>query len=179
LAFLAILLSAFVVIFPSQWRRLFVVEVPMEKADAIIVLGGEADGRPREAARLYRAGVAPLVFVTGIGDAATARKVLLSAGVPPDRIVVEAASCSTIQNADFSRPLLGKSGVKRALIVTSSFHTRRALATFRKRIPEIEFGVVETRIPWWDTPQGKTSEDRFALIEAGKTIVYWLFYGIS
>ena len=165
-------------LFPSQWRRLLVVELPMEKADAIIVLGGESEGRPREAARLYHAGVAPLVFVTGIGDAAATRKVLLSAGVPPDRIVVEAASCSTIQNADFSRPLLGKSDVKRALIVTSSFHTRRALATFRKRIPEIEFGVVETRIPWWDTPQGKNSEDRFALMEVGKTIVYWLFYGI-
>ena len=151
----------------------------MEKAEALIVLGGEPEGRPREAARLYRAGVAPLVFVTGIGDAAASRKVLLSAGVPRDGIVVEAESCTTIQNADFTRPLLEKSGVKRALLVTSSFHTRRALATFRKQIPEIEFGVVETRIPWWDTPQGKKSEDRFALIEAGKTILYWLFYGIS
>ena len=85
MAFLAVLLSAFFVIFPSQWRRLFVVEVPMDKADAIIVLRGESEARPREAARLYHAGVAPLVFVTGIGDAAATRKVLLSAGVPPDR----------------------------------------------------------------------------------------------
>jgi uncharacterized protein YjeT (DUF2065 family) len=39
LAFLAVLLSAFFVIFPSQWRRLFVVEVPMDKADALIEVG--------------------------------------------------------------------------------------------------------------------------------------------
>jgi len=46
----------------------------MEKADALIVLGGEPLARPQEAARLYRQGVARKVFVTGIGDAARIAK---------------------------------------------------------------------------------------------------------
>lgn len=150
----------------------------MDHADAIVVLGGEAVGRPSEAARLYHAGVAPLVIVTGIGDTGRNQGVLLAAGVPKDRILLETKSCSTLQNADFTRPILEGSGVKRALIVTSRFHSRRALATFRKRNPGIEFGVVGAKFAWWDTAEGKKSEDRFAMVEMAKSICYWLRYGI-
>jgi len=178
LAIAAIVLSFALVLFPSVWPRLLCIEIPMEHADAIVVLGGESDGRPREAARLYHKGVAPLVFVVGTGDAEQGRQTLLSEGVPWNNIVLEKQSRSTVQNADFSGPLMKTAGVRRALLVTSRFHTRRALATFRKRVPGIEFGVAGTRIPWWDTPQGKKEEDRFAMVEAGKTLGYWLVYGI-
>jgi uncharacterized SAM-binding protein YcdF (DUF218 family) len=60
---------------------------------------------------------------------------------------------------------LEKPGVKRSVIITSSFHIRRALATFRKRIPGIGFGVAGTRIGCGDTPQGKIQEYHYALIE--------------
>lgn len=175
---LIVLCCGVVVIFPSIWPRLLFVEVPMEHADAIVVLGGESEGRPGEAARLYRAGVAPLVFVVGTGDAERGRQVLIAGGVPTNKIVLEPRSCSTIQNADFSGPLLKAAGVKRALLVTSRFHTRRALSTFRKRLPGIEFGVVGARFFRWNTPQGEKSEERFAVVEIGKTLGYWLVHGV-
>jgi len=179
LAVAAILLFVVLMLFPSFWPYLLAVDIPMEHADAIVVLGGEAKGRPREAARLFHAGVAPLVFVVGIGDAERGRQTLLSEGVPSNKIVLEQQSRSTIQNADFSGALMRDAGVKRALLVTSQFHTRRALATFRKRVPEIEFGVTGTRIPCWDTPKGKKDEGRFALVETAKILFYSLAYGIS
>jgi uncharacterized SAM-binding protein YcdF (DUF218 family) len=61
---------------------------------------------------------------------------------------------------------------RRSVIITSSFHIRRALATFRKRIPGIGFGVAGTRIGCGNTPQGKIQEYHYALIEVGKTLVY-------
>ena len=164
--------------FPKIWRDLLVIESRPAKADAIVVLGGESQARPVEAARLYRQGVAPLVFIIGTGDTPTNRRALIEAGVPPDRILVETQSRSTLQNAEFAKPLLEQARVRHAVLVTSSFHARRALATFQQRIPGIQFGVATSRIGWWDTPQGKLQEDEWAAIEMVKIPGYWVFHGI-
>lgn len=164
--------------FPRIWRPLLVLESGSSGADAIVVLGGESQARPVEAARLYREGVAPLVFIVGTGDTATNRQVLIQGGVPAERILMETESRSTLQNADFSKPLLEGAGVRRAVLVTSSFHARRALATFQQRIPGIEFGVATSRIGWWDTPPGSQREDEWAAIEMMKIPGYWILHGI-
>lgn len=165
--------------FPKIWRHFLVIESRPEKVDAIVLLGGESQARPVEAAKLYRQGVAPLVFIIGTGDTPTNRRALIQGGVPPDRIMVETKSRSTLQNAEFAKPLLEKAGVRHALLVTSSFHARRALATFQQRIPGVEFGVATSRIGWWDTPQGRLQEDEWAAIEMVKIPGYWLYHGIQ
>ena len=169
---------SFPVWFPKIWRPLLAIESRPADADAIVVLGGESQARPVEAARLYRQGVAPLVFIIGTGDTPTNRRALIQAGVPSDRILVETQSRSTLQNAEFAKPLLEKAGVRQAVLVTSSFHARRALATFQQRIPGIEFGVATSRIGWWDTPRGRLQEDEWAAIEMVKIPGYWVLHGI-
>lgn len=151
----------------------------MVKADALIVLGGEPVARPVEAARLYKQGVAPKVFVSGVGDAAKNRRVLMEAGVPSGNIIVEDRASTTYLNAKLLKPLLVSNHIHTALIVTSPFHTRRALATFRKVIPDVSFGVIDASINWWKFPEGKGDLNRFAFVEFLKTVEYWLFYGIS
>lgn len=165
--------------FERMWRKVLVVSVPLNHADAIIVLGGEPLARPLEAARLYREGIAPRVFVTGTGDASRCRKVLTGAGVPAGDIVTESKATTTYTNATLLRPLLEEAGIRSALIVTSPFHTRRALATFREVMPGIRFGVTEASIDWWKTSRGKSDINRFALIEFLKTAEYWLVYGVK
>lgn len=164
--------------FPKNWRAVLVTEVPMERADAIIVLGGESSGRPEVAARLWRAGVAERVFVVGTGDASSNIGTLVERGVPAGRIVVERRSRSTLENAEFARPLLEEAGVESAVLVTSSFHARRALATFQQRVPGVEFGMVTSRIAWWDTPEGAPQEEQWARVELKKLFAYWLLHGI-
>jgi len=165
--------------FSRFWKRMLIVSLPMEKADALIVLGGEPLARPSEAARLFHEGVSKKIFVTGVGDAARNRQVLLGAGVPGNAIVVESHANTTFANASLLKPLLEKAHVHTALIVTSPFHTRRALATFRKVLPSISFGVTEASINWWKTPQGAREENRFALLEFIKIAEYRLLYGVS
>lgn len=155
------------------------VSVPMEKADALIVLGGEPLARPTEAARLYKEGLSTRVFITGIGDAARNRQILTSAGVPAARIVTEAKATTTYENAVLLKPMLENAKVHTALIVTSPFHTRRALATFRKVMPDISFGVTDASIGWWGRPEGRGDLNRFAMIEFLKTVEYWVLYGVS
>jgi uncharacterized SAM-binding protein YcdF (DUF218 family) len=130
-----------------------VEEVPT--ADAIVVLGGsvgmplpprvypdlnDAADRVWHAARLYRAGKAPLVIASGgtmpwedqrYREATVMRTLLADWGVPSDAILLEASSANTYQNATNTAALTKKHGVERVLLVTSALHMRRALATFR------------------------------------------------
>jgi len=165
--------------FNHFWRAFLIVSEPMEHADALIVPGGEPLARPQVAARLYRQGVAPKVFVTGVGDASSIRKVLMTEGVPSSAITMESKARTTYANAILLMPMLESAKVHTALIVTSPFHTRRALATFRKVMPRIRFGVTEASIAWWITPAGMKDLNRFALIEFLKTAEYWLLHGVS
>jgi uncharacterized SAM-binding protein YcdF (DUF218 family) len=165
--------------FRQFWEKWLVVSVPMAHADALIVLGGEPLARPQEAARLYKAKVAPLVFVTGSGDAASIRKVLMGKGVHASAITVEPKARTTHGNAVLLKPMLEAAKVHSALIVTSPFHTRRALATFRKVMPGITFGITEASIGWWSKPEGRGDVNRFAAIEFLKTAEYWLLYGVK
>jgi uncharacterized SAM-binding protein YcdF (DUF218 family) len=165
--------------FERLWHRLLIVSVPMSHADGIIVLGGEPLARPTEAASLYKEGVAPRVFVTGTGDAASCRKVLMGAGVPASAIIVEPKATTTYANATLLKPLLEESNVTSALIVTSPFHTRRALATFRKVMPGIRFGVTDASIGWWGRPEGRGDLNRFVWLEFLKTAEYWVLYGVK
>lgn len=175
---LAAAVAGFPAWFPKTWRGILAIETPPKPADAIVLLGGEPQGRPVKAAELYRAGVAPLVVVVGTGDNDSNRRTLLESGVPAARILTETHSTSTIENAEFSRRLLLENQIRTALLVTSSYHARRALGTFQRRIPEIEFGVATSRIGWWDTPQGRPQEDHWAAKEIVKLAGHWILHGI-
>ena len=118
---------------------LLVVRTSLEPADVIVVLGGDGPSRARRAAALYRGGAAPKVLVTGIDDCRSIRDYMVDGGVPADAIQIECASRSTWENAVFSAPLLAAMGARSAILVTSWFHTRRALAVFQQVLPEIEW----------------------------------------
>jgi uncharacterized SAM-binding protein YcdF (DUF218 family) len=120
-----------------------------------------------------------MVFVSGVGDAASIRKVLIGEGVPAAAITVESKATTTHANAVLLKPFLEAAHVRSALIVTSPFHTRRALATFRKVMPDITFGVTDASIGWWRRPEGRGDLNRFAAVEFLKTAEYWLIYGVN
>jgi uncharacterized SAM-binding protein YcdF (DUF218 family) len=127
-------------------------------AQAIVVLGGYLRLEPRiprpieigssgdrllAAVQLYRAGKAPLILLSGGNvpflsssasppEAIAARDILEQWGIPASAILIEGASKSTHENAEFSRRILAEKGISRILLVTSAYHMRRALGTFRQ-----------------------------------------------
>jgi len=123
-------------------KPLLSVKTNIVRADVIVVLGGDAPVRATEAAALFKDGVAPRVLVTGDGDCQDNRDVLLQAGVPDAAIGVECLSRNTMQNSRFSAAIMRAGQVHHALIVTSWYHTRRALNCFREVAPDIEFSAV-------------------------------------
>lgn len=121
------------------------------RSDVIIVLGAAIsdDGAPgkaltrrsEHAAELWRQGLAPTIICTGgVGagarirrsEADGCREVLLRHGVPRDRIVLEATSRSTEENARNARDIMVARGWTRAILVSDSYHVFRARLLFSR-----------------------------------------------
>jgi uncharacterized SAM-binding protein YcdF (DUF218 family) len=114
--------------------------------DVILVLGNPAneDGsigsvaksRVLEAIRLYRAGLAPRLLMTGgavknrFVEAEVMRQFARSQGVADSAVLAEGASRNTIQNAYFSYKIMQAHDWTSALVVTSPTHVRRASLIF-------------------------------------------------
>lgn len=159
------------------------------RIDAIVVLGGEPTTRAERAAEVYRqvAGENPgraadstlWVLATGEGDCEDARRQLEACAVPASAILTECKSTSTLENAAFSVPRLRERRATNVVIVTSWFHSRRALACFREANPEMHFYSQPTVHPpqpaWWPDRH----ERGRILSEYGKLIYYWLVHGVS
>lgn len=131
---LALCISGFLAAEP-----LLLVRSPPGRADVIVVLGGDGPRRAWRAAALYRAGVAPRVLVVGDGDCTAIRDIMVQSGVPAGAFTLECASRNTWENAAFAAPILARMGAQRVVLVTSWFHTRRALACFRQAAPHLGF----------------------------------------
>ncbi len=145
----------------------------LRTADAVVVLGGEPVVRARAAGHLITNGLAPRVFVSGEGDCEDNRRVLERMGVRREAIVVECDSTSTQENAVNTIQLLREQKCRRVIIVTSWFHSRRALSTFRKYAPEVEFlsAPVPRTQPW-------RYERHYIAAEYLKTVVYLFRFGV-
>ncbi|MBP4051340.1 YdcF family protein [Chromobacterium violaceum] len=138
LALLAVLALVPLIRYSKSW---LVAETPQPRADWIVVLVGESGERVIGAAELYHQGRAPFVFVSGEGDCLLIVRRLQMAGVPRGKIGYECLSKSTWQNAVLTRQALASRQPRRITLVTSWFHSRRALETFRQAWPEVEWGM--------------------------------------
>lgn len=120
------------------------VSPPSGKA-ADINLGAAAD-RVWYAARLFHAGKAPLLLLSGGSDPqrhafseARAMAIFLQdLGVPAPALVLEEDSRNTLENAVFCAKLLKARGIRHVLLVTSALHMPRALALFSAQGLQVE-----------------------------------------
>lgn len=93
------------------------------------------------AARLYHAGKAPLLVLSGGSDPRTSpgteadamRELLLDLGVPDSALFLEGQSRTTRENAIYSAELLRSRGIRRILLVTSALHMHRAKKLFEQQ----------------------------------------------
>jgi uncharacterized SAM-binding protein YcdF (DUF218 family) len=157
--------------------------------DVIVVLGGDTGRRSARALELYQHGAAPRVIISGRGDCHEMRVFLAGKGVPADAIQVEPDSRSTRQNAMFSVVLLRASPKKvagkrtegeklKVIIVTSWFHSRRALNCFRHYAPDIEFVAAPTVTDRPKSHWPNRYERGWVLSEYVKLVGYWVCYGV-
>ncbi len=161
--------------FPQQ---ILTVESGPARGECLIVLGGGSVERPDRAAELFIAGEAPLIICSGAGDELANQSRLIEDGVPAPAILLESKSKSTQENAEFSVQLLRERNIKSAIIVTSWFHSRRALHCFEHYAPEIKFYSRPTYFAYKRTDWAKAGTASFLQWEYVKLLAYWVLYGI-
>jgi uncharacterized SAM-binding protein YcdF (DUF218 family) len=132
---LLLLLVVAALLFPQPF---LCVDSGPVKADVIVVLGGGHE-RPERAAELFQEHAAPRIIVSGLGDCEINRRLLVAVGVPANVIVLENQSHTTKENARLTIQLLREQKLKRVILVTSWYHSRRALVCFQHFGPDIKF----------------------------------------
>ena len=172
--FLWFLVVACLAILTAAKAGSFLVLDSPQPSDVILVLAGETEKRPARALQL---------MAQGYG-----RRVILD--VPADTKIYEFTQLQLaekyIQDSPYAAamsvcPIVGLStrdesrdaekcvpGSKRVLLVTSDFHTRRALSVFRKEDPSHEYAIAAARDEaqfgerWWSHRQwAKTCVDEW------------------
>ena len=139
--FLALcLISAFLFAFFHVGRWL-IAEDPLQNAAAIAVLSGRMPGRALEAAKVYKQGYAPQVWLTHStepgatlaklsvpyqGEDAYDKLILIHEGVPDSAIrVLEPPILNTADEMATIGQALSNATPRRIILVTSKVHTRR------------------------------------------------------
>jgi uncharacterized SAM-binding protein YcdF (DUF218 family) len=179
--------------------RLLVVHASVSKADAIVVMSGSGTFRERaqQAAALFNEGRAPRIVLTNDHLQSSwsqeeqrnpfyyerSRDELRRAGVPEDKIsVIMAPITSTYDEAVVLKEFSEANHLGSLLVVTSAFHSRRVLWTFRRVFrgtgksigvdpaePGIESPAAAT---WWLHRLGWEMVPK----EYVKILVYWFRY---
>jgi uncharacterized SAM-binding protein YcdF (DUF218 family) len=130
------------------------------KGDVIVLLGGgtydnvpdlSGEGSPSEemmgrlltAVRLYRRLNIPIIVSGGKvyeereAEAPVVKRFLVDLGVPPGMVIVEEKSRDTMENARNTAAICTKLGYRQPLLVTSAYHMKRAVLSFRKAGSEV------------------------------------------
>ena len=157
---------------------------PPQKADAALVLAGDSWGnRILTGAQLVRDGYVPKVLVSGPDGAYgnyesdLAIPFAVKHGYPESYFVhLEHHGRSTVAEAQAVLVAIRRMGVKRLIVVTSNFHTRRAGRIFRAQAPDLTILMVAapdqyfTPDGWWHNREGQKT----FLEEWEKTVANWL-----
>jgi uncharacterized SAM-binding protein YcdF (DUF218 family) len=169
LAFLAVLVVALAVWFPFAGSLLIDAQPPVS-ADAIVVLGGNADDRLPWAEELRNRGYADLTVVSdeqvhthGLQTTWLAlHRAGLSAPELPDSallVLTDPVPESTVDEARRDADLLAARGAHSALLVTDAFHSRRAAMLFAAAFAHRGLSVRSVPVAdtldlahWWTHP---------------------------
>ena len=163
------------------------VDAPLP-SDVILVLAGETDRRPERALELLAQGYGKRVVLDVPANAKIYESTEIQLAQKYIQDLPQTASIricpidgmSTKDESKDAQKCLAREGGKRVLIVTSDFHTRRALSVFRREIPGHEYSVAAARdegqfgVRWWTHRQwAKTLVDEWLKLIWWKTVDQW------
>jgi hypothetical protein len=159
-------LAGLLVAFAANAGRLLVVDAP-QPSDVILVLAGETDRRPARALQLLGQGYGRTVMIDVPAAARIYDFTQLQLAEKYIQGLPQAASIricpivglSTREEAQDVEKCLADEAGNRILIVTSEFHSRRALSIFRHELRGKSFSMAVARdetqfgTRWWEHRQ--------------------------
>jgi hypothetical protein len=180
-------LLAVVIVIAARAGKMLVIDAP-ERSDVIVVLAGETDRRPQKALALLAQGYAPKVVIDvpaneriyEFSQLDLAKKYIADLPQAASLSVCPTRGLSTKEETHAVEQCLSRDADRRVLIVTSDYHTRRALDVFHHEIPGRTFSVAAARDPiqfeinWWAHRQwAKTFVDEWLRLLWWKAVDRW------
>jgi len=183
----SLIIFSLICISTPHLERFLVVDKPIPRADAIVVMAGSRSERLPPAALLYKEGRAKVIILANdgvLGEWSTVRQRniyqvedaeddLVKMHVP--RIAIEKTSYTTsgtIFDALHCRRKVLEKGFKSIIIVTSDYHTRRSLWSFERVFSgyPVKIGVY----PVQSVVKSKSLLEKFILLssELAKYLLY-------
>ena len=149
-------------------------------ADAILVLSGDYYGRMPHAIDLYKQGYAQQIIVDEdashrfYGRTLAERRQQELAGDPSIKATVCPiyGATTSAESRDVAR-CLDSIGVRKILIVTSDFHTRRAFSILRSRIPSIHWSVAAAKTDYRPESWWESGSSTGTLADEWMSFVFW------
>jgi len=164
---LAVRVCALVLVALAAGFLAFVYSLPRgpveaeERTEAIVVLTGGSE-RLSVGAELLAAGLAGLLYISGVHPDVDLARIQKIAGLPPGRfdccIELGYAAASTAGNANETAQWIRMRGVLSIRLVTANYHMPRSLLEFRAALPDVRIvphPVVPPRVrldAWWRHP---------------------------
>lgn len=150
------------VVFAANAGKMLVIDNP-QPSDVIVVLAGETDHRPTHALELLEQGYARRALIDVPADAKIydstqvqlAEKYVRGLPRAADIGICPIIGLSTREESHDVKQCLTHEEGTRILLVTSAFHTRRSLSTFRHELGGKTFSVAAARddtqfgTRWW------------------------------
>ncbi len=183
-----VLLLGLLVRLATKAARFLLVDAPVP-SDVILVLAGETDRRPQRALELLAQGYGRRIVLDVpanskiyefTADSAGAEIYSGSAAGAASVSICPIDGLSTKDESKDAEKCLARAGVKSVLIVTSDFHTRRALSVFRRELPGCSYSVAAARdetqfgVRWWTHRQwAKTVVDEWLRLIWWKAVDQW------
>ncbi len=168
--------------------RMLVIDQP-RTSDVILVLAGETEHRPARALQLLGEGYTRKIVLDVPAEGQVYEFSLLQLAARyvenlPQKASISMCPIEGLSTKDEVREAeqcLAREGAKSVLIVTSDFHTRRALHIFQKEIPGISFSVAAVQdstqfgTRWWAHRQwAKTLLDEWLRLIWWQCVDRWL-----
>jgi uncharacterized SAM-binding protein YcdF (DUF218 family) len=171
------------------YARSFRVNDPAPSDAIVLLLGGLGD-RPQRVAELYRQGYAPRILLgesgtigrSTLSEARESRRILIEEGVPATAITIlpPPVVTSTFMEAEAVRRFAESHRLRRIIVVTTDFHTRRACWIFRQVLSGTGIEVRGAASPhplfselnWYRSDEGLVTY----LDETIKSLYYWIAY---
>lgn len=185
--FACVPLVALALAFAADAGRILVVEAP-ERSDVIVVLAGETDHRPARGLQLLDEGygrsllldVPAGVEIFGFEEQQLATKYAQDRPEAASVRVCPIFGLSTRDESHDAAKCLAQVKGTRILIVTSDFHTRRALSIFRHEVHGKTFSIAAAHddrqfgTRWWRHRQwAKTCLDEWLRLVWWKAVDQW------
>jgi uncharacterized SAM-binding protein YcdF (DUF218 family) len=172
--------------------RAWVVNDPVSKADAIVILGGGVENRPFAAAKLFHDGVAPIILYMDVkldsaeelgmvpSEKDLTRRILASNDVSESAMLAIGTNvASTYDESRAVREWARQTGATSIVITTDLFHTRRARWIFRHELRDTPVKIYVAAVDparykitnWWQNEEG--------LIQFQNELVKSVYYRIK